>query len=330
MKRATLFAAATALSMAVLGGSPANAANDVDDVSIRLNWYLVGFHAPIYLGKEKGYFTDEGINLTINEGRGSGVAVKIVGAKDDLFGIADAGTMIIAATKGIPVRAVMSPMNISPFGVVSRADANIRTPKDLEGKRLAVTAGDSLTQLFPAVIKANGLDESKIKMIFVDPAAKVVAVLEKKADALLGSADAQFFQIESKGVKAAVLNFADIGVNTVGLSIIAHEDTIKNKGDLIKRFVKAMRRSFEAAQKDPDAAISAAVKSKPDVKAEILKGQLMVDLDLLESPASKGKGIGYSAAEDWERTLSLLKTYRGLKTDRPASSFYTNAFLPGS
>ncbi len=327
MKRTGIIGLAVALSMAVLGGSVAKAA---DEVSIRLNWYLVGFHAPIYLGKEKGFFSDEGIDLTINEGRGSGVAAKVVGAKDDLFGIADAGTMIIAAAKGIPIKAVMSPMNISPFGVVSRADANIKTPKDLEGKRLAVTAGDSLTQLFPAVIKANGLDESKINMVFVDPAAKVVSVLEKKADALLGSADAQFFQIEAKGVKASALNFADIGVNTVGLSIIAHEDTVKEKGDLIKRFVKAMRRSYEAAQKDPDAAIASAVKSKPDVKADVLKGQLMVDLGLLESPASKGKGIGYGAAEDWDRTISLLKEYRGLKTDRPASSFYTNEFLPGS
>lgn len=327
MKRRTILGAAAAVSLSILVGLPAQAA---DAVSLRLNWYLVGFHAPVYLGKEKGFFSDEGIDLTINEGRGSGVAVKVVGAKDDLFGIADAGTMIIAANKGVPVKAVMSPMNISPFGVVSRADANIKTPKDLEGKRLAVTAGDSLTQLFPAVIKANNLDQSKIDMVFVDPAAKVVSVLEKKADALLGSADAQFFQIEAKGVKAAALNFADIGVNTVGLSVIAHEDTVKEKGDLVKRFVKAMKRSFEAAKQDPDAAIAAAIKSKPDVDAKVLKGQLMVDLDLLESPASKSGGIGYGAPADWERTISLLKEYRGLKTDRDPSSFYTNEFLPGS
>ena len=327
MKYAKMFGLAAAFGLAMSAGVPAQAA---DDVSLRLNWYLVGFHAPIYMGKERGYFADEGINLTINEGRGSGVATQVIGAKDDTFGIADAGTMILAASKGIPIKAVMSPMNISPFGVVSRADANIKTPKDLEGKRLAVTAGDSLTQLFPAVVKANNLDESKIEMVFVDPAAKVVSVLEKKADALLGSADAQYFQIEAKGVDAAAMNFADIGVNTVGLSVIAHHDTIKENPDLVKRFVSAMRKSYEEALKDPDAAIAAAVKSKPDVKADVLMGQLKVDLDLLESPASKGKGIGYAAAEDWERTIQLLKDYRGLKTDKSASEFYTNDFNPGS
>ena len=318
---AALAAAVALMALAV----PARAA---DDVSLRLNWYLVGFHAPIYMGNERGYFADEGINLTINEGRGSGVSTQIIGAKDDTFGIADAGTMVLAATKGIPIKAVMSPMNISPFGIISRADAGIKTVKDLEGKRLAVTAGDSLTQLFPAVVKANGLDESAIEMVFVDPAGKVVSVLEKKADALLGSADAQYFQIEDKGVDAAAINFADVGVNTVGLSVIAHEDTIAEKPELIKRFVKAMRRSYESAIADPDAAIASAVKAKPDVNAEVLKGQLLVDLDLLHSPASKSGGIGYAAAEDWERTLSLMQEYRGLETDRDASSFYTNAFLP--
>ena len=327
MKHRQLSHLVAALCIGLFAVLPARAE---DSVSLRLNWYLVGFHAPIYFGKEQGFFADEGIDLTINEGRGSGVATQVVGAKDDTFGIADAGTMILAASKGIPIKAIMSPMNISPFGVVSRADANISTPKDLEGKRLAVTAGDSLTQLFPAVIKANNLDESAIEMVFVDPAAKVVAVLEKKADALLGSADAQFFQIEAKGVEASAMNFADIGVNTVGLSVITHQDTIEENPDLIRRFVKAMKRSYEAALDDPDAAIAAAVNAKPDVEADVLKGQLMVDLDLLLSPASKDQGIGYGAEDDWVRTIDLLKEYRGLETDQPASTFYTNEFIPGS
>ncbi len=306
----------------------AGSASAADDVSIRLNWYLVGFHAPIYMGVERGYFADEGINLTINEGRGSGVSTQVVGAKDDTFGISDAGTLMLAASKGIPIKTIMSPMNISPFGVISREDAGIKSPKDLEGKKIAVSAGDALTQLFPAVLKANGLDESTVELVFVDPAGKIVSVLEKKADALLGSADAQYFQIEEKGVKAAAMNFADVGVPTVGLTIIAHEDTINDHPDIIRRFVKAMRRSFEEGVKDPDAAIAAAVKAKPDVSADALKGQLLVDLDLLHSAASESGGIGYAATEDWERTLELMKEYRELETDRTADSFYTNEFLP--
>lgn len=308
-------------------GLAATGASAADDVSIRLNWYQVGFHAPLYLGKEKGYFADEGINLTINEGRGSGVAAQIVGSGDDTFGLCDAGTMILSAVKGIPIKAVASPMAVSPFGIVSRVDAGIKTAKDLEGKTIAVTAGDALTQLFPAVIAANNLDKDKINMVFVDPAGKVVSVLEKKADALLGSGDAQVAQIEAKGVPATALNFADIGVDSVGLTLIAHEDTIKEKPDMIKRFIRAMSKSFADTVADPDEAVAAAVRAKADANAKSLKAQLTVDLDLLETPNTKGKGFGYNAPEDWARTLELMVKYRGLKTDRDASSFYTNDFI---
>ena len=289
--------------------------------------FFIDFSAFIATGAGADFTSVEAINLTINEGRGSGVAAQIVGAGDDTFGLADSGTLILSASKGIPIKAVASPMPVSPFGIVSRADANIKTAKDLEGKTLAVTAGDALTQLFPAVIAANNLDKDKINMVFVDPAGKVVAVLEKKADALLGSADAQVAQIEAKGVTAAALNFKDIGVDSVGMTLIAHEDTIKAKPDMIKRFIRAMGKSFADTVADPDAAIAAAVRAKPDANAESLKAQLVVDLDLLESPATKGKGFGFNAPEDWERTLKLMIDFRELKTDRPASSFYSNDFI---
>jgi NitT/TauT family transport system substrate-binding protein len=315
----------TMLPALVAGGATAQA---LDEVSLRLNWYLVGFHAPIYLGKERGFYEQEGIDLTINEGRGSGVATQAIGAKSDTFGLADGGTMVLAAAKGIPIKTVMTPMNVSPFGIVARDDAGIKTPKDLEGKKLAVTAGDALTQIFPAVIEVNNLNKDAIEMVFVDPAGKVVSVLEGKADALLGSADAQFFQIEAKGVKASYLNFADIGVNTVGLTVIAHEDTINDNPDLIKRFVKATVRSFEAGQADPDAAVQAALKAKPDLDFDTIKGQLMIDLELLHTDLTKDKMIGYAAEEDWARTIELMTKYRELQTDRAPASFFTNEFLP--
>ncbi|MCZ6859163.1 MAG: ABC transporter substrate-binding protein, partial [Alphaproteobacteria bacterium] len=171
-RKLLILAGAAALALGVMAGT----ASAAEKVSLRLNWYLSGLHTPIYLGKERGYFSEEGIDLIIKEGRGSGVATQIIGAKGDTIGLSDAGTMVIAATKGVPIKAIMSILNTSPFGVVSLAETGIKTAKDLEGKRLAVTAGDSLTQLFPAVIKANNLDKSKIKMIFVDPAGKIVSV----------------------------------------------------------------------------------------------------------------------------------------------------------
>jgi len=222
----------------------------------------------------------------------------------------------------------MSLLNTSGFGVISLAETGINSPKDLEGKRLAVTPGDALTQLFPAMAKANKLEMGKIALVQMDPAAKVVAVLEKRADALLGGIDDQFFLIEQKGPKAAALRFADNGANTVGITIMTQDSTIKDKPDLVRRFVKAAQKSWEEARKNPEAAVEAALKTKPDLNKESTLKQLKVDLELTESPATKGKGIGFGAASDWEQTKQLLTEYRDLKTDKPASAFFTNEFLP--
>jgi NitT/TauT family transport system substrate-binding protein len=222
----------------------------------------------------------------------------------------------------------MSLMNTSGFGIISLAEAGITAPKDLEGKTLAVSPGDALTQLFPAVVAANGLDGDAIELVFMDPAAKPVAVMEGKTDALLGGIDDQYFLIEAQGKQPAALRFADIGVNTVGITIHAHEDLIADDPDLVRRFVKASQRSWQAAVDDPGAAVEAALKVKPDLNRESTLKQLETDLGLLLSPDTEALGIGFGADADWEHTKNLLVEYRELKTDRDGASFYTNEFLP--
>lgn len=315
------------IGAALAAGLAASAAAQ-DKASLRLNWYLGGLHAPFYLGKEKGFYAAEKIDLEIQEGRGSPNTVQIVAAGSATFGMADAGSLMLLRSKGAEVQAVMSLLNTSGFGVISLAETGIKTPKDLEGKTLAITAGDALTQLFPAMAKANKLDMSKIKLLQVDPPSKVVVVLEKKAHALLGGIDDQYFLIEAKGQKPAALRFADHGANTVGITILAGVATIKDKGDLVRRFVRASVKSWEEAIKNPDAAVDAALKTKPDLNRESTKKQLLADIALLESPGTKGKGIGYGAESEWKATMELLKEYRGLETKEPPSAFYTNAFLP--
>ena len=79
---------------AVLLAGPAFAA---DKVTLMLNWYVYGEHAPFYYGKEKGYFSDVGIDLEIQEGRGSGTVTQVVAAKTVQFGYVDVPTMMRAA-----------------------------------------------------------------------------------------------------------------------------------------------------------------------------------------------------------------------------------------
>src|SRR5437899_7876579 len=139
----------------------ASAAHADDKVSLRLNGYLGGLHVQFYYGKDKGYYAAEGIGLTINEGRGSANTVQVVAAGSDTFGLADSSSVILTASKGADVKSVMSLLNSTGFSVVSLAEAGIKTPKDLEGKSMAVTAGDPLGQLFQALAAVNNVDTSK-------------------------------------------------------------------------------------------------------------------------------------------------------------------------
>jgi NitT/TauT family transport system substrate-binding protein len=125
-----------------------------------LNWYTYSEHAPFYLGKERGYFDQEGIDLDIQEGRGSGVTVQAVAAGTAAFGYADVPTMMKAASKGAPVIAVGVALQTSPMSVMGFADRNIRKPEDIKGKTVAVTPGDSMSQIWPLFLQKNGLKQS--------------------------------------------------------------------------------------------------------------------------------------------------------------------------
>jgi NitT/TauT family transport system substrate-binding protein len=312
------------IAVAMLGSGAARAA---DPVTLRLNWYLGGLHVPFYYGKDKGIYAAEGIDLTINEGRGSANTVQVVAAGSDTFGLADSSSVILTAAKGAEIKSVMSLLNSTGFSVVSLAEAGIKTPKDLEGKKVAVTAGDPLGQLLQAVCKANNVDCAKIGMVQVDPAAKVVTVLEKKTDALLGGADDQFFLIKQRGFQPAAMRYADWGANIVGMTIVTKTDLIKTNPDLVKRFVRATAKSWEEAKKNPGAAVDAALKAKPDLNRQSTLDQLMVDIELLDSKNSKGR-VGWGAQADWDQTLAIMKNYRDLKTDMTWTAFHTNDFVP--
>jgi NitT/TauT family transport system substrate-binding protein len=297
-----------------------------DKVSLRLNWYLGGLHVPFYYGKEQGIYAAEKIDVTINEGRGSANTVQVVAAGSDTFGLADSSSVISTAAKGADVKSVMTVLSSTGFSVVSLASTGIRTPKDLEGKRLAVSPGDPLAQLLRAVAAVNNVDMSKISLVQVDPSAKVVSVLEKRADALLGGADDQFFLIKYRGFEPAALRFADHGGNIVGMTILTRGDLIKSNPDLVRRFVRATIKSWEEARKNPGAAVDAAMKVKPDLNRQSMLDQLQVDFELMDSKNVKGR-TGFGAQADWEQTLNLLKQYRGLETNLPWTAFHTNEFV---
>src|SRR3954471_1960628 len=118
MKKHSFLAAAVIAAAAFatpLMTAPAQAAGKV---VLMINWYVYGEHAPFYYGKEKGIFAAEGIDLEIQEGRGSGVTTQAVAAKTADFGYVDVPTMMRAAVKGAPVQAVGVLLQTTPMSAM--------------------------------------------------------------------------------------------------------------------------------------------------------------------------------------------------------------------
>ena len=118
-------------------------------------------------------------------------AVQTVGAKGDMFGLADGGSVITGVSRGAPVKAVMAITNSSPYSLTGRADPGITTMKDIEGKTIAWRRGEAGLQLLPGLFAKNGVDIEKVKILRVDGGGKMVAVAEKRVEGLMGGLDNQ-------------------------------------------------------------------------------------------------------------------------------------------
>src|SRR6267142_2279584 len=289
-------AISAALIWTALSVLPASAA---DKVVLMLNWYVYGEHAPFYYGKAKGIYAAEGIDLEIQEGRGSAATTQAVAAKTADFGYVDVPTMTRGAVKGAPVVATGVLLQTSPMSAMGFVEKNIRKPEDIKGKTVATTPGDSMSQIWPLFLKKTGLKESDFKIVSGDAQTKVNAVINGQADLLLGYVMDQSMKIkDATGKDVYPIKFADYGINMVSSGMVANSDYVKANTDLVKRFMSATTKAVEAAEKDPKAAAQSILDANP-------KG---------------GK----------TDTVNLMVEYGGLEAkakDNP-KAFYTNDYLP--
>jgi NitT/TauT family transport system substrate-binding protein len=245
-----------------------------------------------------------------------------------LFGLADGASIITGVPRGAPLQAVMGIMNRSPFAIIVREDSGVRTIRDLAGRTIAATTGEAGLVMFPALLRANGMAPDSIRFLRVDGAGKLVATLENRTVGMLGGVENQALILPQRGVPVVSLLYADLGANTVGLAIHATRDTIQRNPDLVRRFVRATQRSFEVAEREPEASVAAGIRVKADMDRELSLAQLRAGLPLVRSARGQGRPIGWMAPEDWSETLSLMREFQELRTELPAEAFYTNSFLP--
>jgi NitT/TauT family transport system substrate-binding protein len=285
-----------------------------DKVVLMLNWYLYSEHAPFFLGKERGFYDQEGIDLDIQEGRGSGVTVQAVAANTATFGYVDVPTMIKAAAKGAPVKSVGVALQLSPMSVMGFAEKNIRTPKDIVGKTVAITPGDSMSQIWPLFLKKTGIKETDFKTVAGDAQTKLNAVMNGQADLLLGYVMDQAIKLQDATKKPVYpIRFADYGVNMISSGIVVNSETLKSKPDMVKRFLRATTRALEESEKNPEAAVDAMLKanSKAGVRETLIVGLKQTTALYHTKETAKQRPLRGSMS-DVNESLELLAQYGGL------------------
>ncbi len=297
-------------------------------MKLTLNFLAGGPQAGFIYAKSLGMYAKAGIDLTIEEGRGSGTTAQMVATGQTDVGFADAPAAMQLRAKNAPVKIIAPILQTNGFAIITLEESGIRKPSDLLGKCVAVQSGTAQTTLLNAILSANNIDPAKFTVINIDPSAFVGALLEKKVDAILGGADFQSVQLRDRGQKVVDIMYRDVGVPTIGLSVIARDERIAADPDLFRKFIAVSLEGWDLARKNPEAAAEAVAKLYPAATKDQILKQLQVDLQLVCAPGATS--LGRVPEQNWATTYTLLTKYLELPTAKPVTDYYTNDLLPAN
>ncbi|MGC4747967.1 ABC transporter substrate-binding protein [Micromonospora sp. DT201] len=306
---ATLLAAA----LAVTGCSGSDdksgdpAAKGTDKVAYITAFGAVGRDAFAWVAKEKGYFAEVGIEVDIKEGAGNQQNLTALKAGQVQFAALDFTGAVIQAGKGefTDWRAIAAVHQQTLISVMTTADTNITTPKDLQGKTLATGAGSVTELLFPAYARLAGFDPKTVKIEGVQTTALNGLMASRQVDALgtfLLSRGA--LQTASKK-EVVVLPYSDYLRDLFGNAIITTPSLIAKDPDLVQRFTNAVLKGLQYSIEHPEEAAAILNKAKPTYTVAAGKGE--IDAMSPHVRPTKGAPIGFMAEEQVAQTISVLR-----------------------
>jgi NitT/TauT family transport system substrate-binding protein len=318
---------AAGLAFQCLHSVPAQA--EKRDVSLRLDWIYQGPNAGFVVAKDKGFYDEAGLNVDMGPGKGSGSTAQLIASKTSMFGFADGFVVGAGVSKGMDLVMVAAIYRRNPTAAIVLKESGMTAPKDLEGKSIGIAPGGTQFQQWPAFVKGCKLDGDKIKVINVDPAGTVPALVAGKVQAVASYAQGAVPGIEIRSKKETTsFYYSDCGVTAVSNGIIVHKDMLKQDPELIRTFVKATVKGFLYARQHPDEAVAIIKKFGPEILPEIAKRELEMSFLNWETPNTAGKPLGWMSDKDWDSTVESLMQYGGVTTPLKAADLYTNEFVP--
>ncbi len=280
---------------------------------------------------DKGYYGEAGLDVTIQQGTGTTPGLRALVAGQAQFNFNDIGSMIAARSQDdLDLEALACIYQKAPHTIFFIKGQGIERPKDLEGKKIAYSPGDSPKAMFPAFAKANGIDESKISWASVDPNSKNSVLLNHQVDAMMTYILTRpvLEKAAQDGDQIGSFVYGDWGADFYANGLIARRDVVAPQPDLVRGFVKATLRGFEYTFANPSEAVAILHKYQPQLDEDSALKEIDIIKDLAINDDTTRNGLGHMNPEKMQQTRDLTITYLGLKGDVPVDSLYTNAFLP--
>jgi putative hydroxymethylpyrimidine transport system substrate-binding protein len=277
MPRPHLLAIAVAALLPALAAGCGGAAAPSDrrpdeDATLLLDFTPNAVHAGIYLATQRGYDDAEGVHLEVHPPAASTDGIKAVLGGQAELAIVDIHDLAIARQKGRDIVGVMAIVQ-TPLAAIL-AQPGVARPRDLEGERVGVTGLPSDDAVLASIVAGDGGDPAKVRKVTIGFNAVQSLLARKVAGATA------FWNAEGVALKARRPGVEEFRVDRYGapsypeLVLATSRTTLENDGPVVRAAVRALRRGYEGAIQDPEAAVSALTEADASLKRDLTAQQL--------------------------------------------------------
>jgi len=308
----------------------ATAARADDDVKLSLEWLISGRHVGFYVAKDKGFYKEEGLNVSIERGYGTADSIKRISTGSADFAILSVASLMAArAESNPPVTLVASFFNKGPEAILVLKSSKITSPKQLEGKRIGSAGAGSSLDLLKAFVKTTGLENYQSVIMASDQT--YPALLTKQVDAITGFTDnaAVMRPIANRqGDDIEIMPYSDYGIDNYGTGIVVNAKLAESKSPKIRGFLKATMRGVAWSIAHPEEAVAILKKQVPTISPETALATWKIDEKLIVTDETRKHGLGYLSKERMQVTYEMAQKYMGLTKSLALETVYTAEFLP--
>jgi NitT/TauT family transport system substrate-binding protein len=330
MKNLGISGAIVALALSGVG----HTATAETDINFTLDWKYQGPTAAFIVAEEKGYFDEEGLDVSIDSGNGSAGAVTRVASGAYQMGFADINALVEfnAANPGQAVQCVMMLYDAPPFGLYALKSSGITEPADLVGRTLGAPVFDASYKLFPAFASQTGIDPAAVPRINMDPPLREAMLVRGEVDVISGHYFSSLLDLMSKGVPRediVVMLYADYGMDFYGNAVIASGAFIEEHPEAVAAFNRAVVRGLKDVLADPAGAVELVAKYDPliDQELETQRLNMAIEQNIL-TPYVQENGFGTIDEARMARAIDQLAEALDLAAKPAVSDIWTDAFLP--